>query len=117
MRKLEIPVIKPRSSDVRGPFLGYYPSGQPKPKKFKPNLTNQALKERGLLKTGPRNVTQIIVKGEPYTLKDYAIGSKNDHILMALRHVVNLIDSKATNIDKKINDIIRDRFEKENENE
>lgn len=95
-----IPVVRQRASVLRQ-GLEYYikedsSTGEvvktPKPRKFKEELKTQALKDRGFLVAKKYNRTHILINGAAYNLKDYQVGSKNDHIIMALRHLVYYVD-------------------------
>lgn len=119
LRRREIPVIKPRSSALRKPITEYYlrvdeETGEvkkiPKPRKFKDNLTNKALKDRGLLVSTRYNRTNLVVNGELYLLRDYQIGKKNDHLIMALRHVINECENSKISIDERIENIKLKRY-------
>ncbi len=112
MRLHGIPLVRTRASDLRLPTQGYYESecrktGEirrvPKPRKFKPNLTNKALKERGFLVSRRYNRTHLVINGEEYCLSDYKVGKKNDHALMALKHLINWTEKH--NIYKEISRI------------
>lgn len=99
----KIPLIKPRSSLLykRRSALDYYRKEDaegntvkiPKPKKFRPELTNTSLQERGFTGKvqGAGNSLHLIVGDSAYKLLDYKVGSKNDHALMALRHLLDTI--------------------------
>lgn len=113
-RRLQIPVIKPRSSDVRQASnkMYTYTDGktgevkqQPAPRKIKEHLSNKAFVARGFLKRGRYNRLSLVVNGEEYELNDYKIGSKNDHILMALRHLINIVDYGKVHYKEKIDNI------------
>lgn len=116
-RELKIPVIKPRSSDVRKRSEGFYESEDedgnikrvPKPRKFKDGLTTKDLKERGLLVAKRYNRTHLKVGEELYSLKDYQVGSKNDHILMALRHLINVMELSKISWETKVENIEKAR--------
>lgn len=114
-REHDIPVFKPRSSDVYQKRTAadyyYYPQEDGttlkvgKPKKFKENLHNKQLINRGLLKRGRYNAISMIVNGQEFKLKDYQVGAKNDHILMALRHLVNTVEHPTKGVEQIINEI------------
>lgn len=116
--KWDIPVYKPRSSDVykKRTEMDYYYYPQDdgttlkvgKPKKVKENLTNKVFKERGFLKAKRYNSLHLVVNGVDYKLKDYQIGSKNDHIIMALRHLVNIVENPKMSVETRIENIRRD---------
>lgn len=100
MRLYDIPIIRVRASDLRLPSPGTYEyfnkkTGElqkvPKPRKFKPGLTTADLKKAGYLVAKQYNRLHLVVNEEHYCLNDYKIGSKNDHVIMALRHLVNFV--------------------------
>lgn len=94
MRRNFIPVIKPRSSDL------YSRTGYGK-RELKVGLSNWHLLNRGLLgKIG--NALALNVNGTLYKLKDFQVGSKNDHIIMALRHLINELELKNSDLGKRL---------------
>lgn len=108
MRLYDIPIVRVRASDLRLPSPGVYEyenkkTGEiqrvPKPRKFKPGLTTKDLKEDGYLVARRYNRIHLIVNGTEYCLADYKIGAKNDHIIMALRHLVNYVDKHNVDAD------------------
>lgn len=103
LRRKNIPVIKPRSFDIRlqdGYGRSYVRYG----------LRTQDLHARGILGKGKRNRTTLNVNGVPYELKDYQIGAKNDHLLMSIKHLINEIEFKKPDLFERVERIIRDRF-------
>lgn len=103
LRRKNIPVIKPRSYDIKlqdGYGRSYERYG----------LRTQDLHSRGILGKGKRNRTTLIVNGLPYELKEYQIGSKNDHLLMAIKHLINEVEYKNPDLFEKVERIRRDRF-------
>lgn len=108
----KIPFIKPRASDLykrREYNIKTDEYGEikrvPKPKKFRDEITNRALKERGLLKAGRYNRTHMLVNGEWICMTDYKIGSKSDHSLMALKHIIYLFEITKRDIYKRIQEV------------
>lgn len=102
LRKNNIPLVRVRASSLRIPRNDYYERVNketgvlekiPKPRKFKENLRNPALKKRGFLVARRYNRTHIVVNGEEYCLSNYKVGTKNDHVIMALRHLVNWLET------------------------
>lgn len=113
-RRLEIPVIKPRSSDVRAPIHKMYTytcgkTGEektvPAPRKFKPGLTNKDLQERGILVRGRYNKAYLNANGELYDLAEFKTGEnhKNDHIWMSIRHMINIVELASVSWETKVN--------------
>lgn len=103
LRRKNIPVVKPRSYDIRQQD-GYGKTY------IKYGLRTQDLHSRGILGKGKRNRTTLNVNGMAYDLKDYQIGSKNDHLLMAIKHLINEVEYKKPDIFERVDRIVRDRF-------
>ncbi|MFV0533994.1 MAG: hypothetical protein ACK5MR_10105 [Cumulibacter sp.] len=104
LRRRKIPVIKPRSYDIRK-IDGYGKA------KVKYGLRTQDLHSRGILGKGKRNRTTLMVNGVPYDLIEYQIGAKNDHLLMAIKHLINEIEYKKPDLFAKTEKIKSDRFQ------
>lgn len=80
-----VPTIRQRASNLNIPFKKVYKKG----------LSTKDLVELGLLARTRYNRLNIVMDGELYPLSDYKVGSKNDHAIMALRHMVNIVKYKS----------------------
>ncbi len=136
-REKNIPVIRRRASVLRIPGpTQYYEKPQfnddgtpildedgvqiikkyPKPRKFKEYLTTKALKEQNLLKAGRHNKTHIVINNtEMYALSDYQVGAKNDHVVMAIKHLVDC--ARNLNLYDTIDKINKEKVKEEEEHD